>query len=441
MSLPTRQKVRTLQVALHAKAKHSPSYRFYSLYDKVYRADVLSDAYERCRKNGGAAGVDGQTFEDIEAYGVEKWLGELAQELREKRYRPQAVRRAYLPKPDGTQRPLGIPTVRDRVAQMAAVLVLEPIFEADLPPEQYAYRANRSALDAVGKVHSLVNTGHAEVVDADLSGYFDSIPHAELMKSVARRVSDRQMLRLIKSWLEAPVEEIDERGRHHRTTRNKDQGRGTPQGAPISPLLSNLYMRRFVLGWKVLGYEQRLRAYIVNYADDFVICCRGTATPAMAAMREMMRKLRLTVNEEKTRRCRVGDEAIDFLGYTIGRCYSPKTGKVYIGTTPSRETIQRLCREISELTERRWVLIDTEVQVGRINHRLRGWANYFCLGPVSKAYRAVDRHTASRLRQWLRRKHQVQGQGTARFPDAYLYQTLNLLRLTERRRNVAWANA
>ncbi|MGD0948472.1 MAG: group II intron reverse transcriptase/maturase [Candidatus Binatia bacterium] len=441
MSLPTRQKVQTLQVALHAKAKHSPSYRFYSLYDKVYRADVLSEAYERCRKNGGGAGVDGQTFEGIEAYGVKKWLGELAQELREKRYRPQAVRRVYIPKPDGKQRPLGIPTVRDRVAQMAAVLVLEPIFEADLLPEQYAYRANRSALDAVGKVHSLVNTGHAEVVDADLSGYFDSIPHAELMKSVARRVSDRHLLHLIKMWLEAPVEEIDDRGRHHRTTRNKDQGRGTPQGAPSSPLLSNLYMRRFVLGWKVLGHERRLRAYIVNYADDFVICCRGTAMDAMAAMREMMRRLRLTVNDEKTRRCRVGDEAIDFLGYTIGRCYSPKTGKVYIGTTPSKKAIQRLCREISELTERRWQLIDTEVQVGRINHRLRGWANYFCLGPVSRAYRAVDRHTASRLRQWLRRKYQVQGRGTARFPDAYLYQTLNLVRLANRTRNFAWANA
>ncbi|MGH2360958.1 MAG: group II intron reverse transcriptase/maturase, partial [bacterium] len=331
MSLPTLLKVQKLQAALHARAKGSPGYRFYALYDKVYRADVLSEAYERCRKNGGAAGVDGQRFEDIGTYGVEKWLGELAQELREKRYRPQAVRRVYIPKPNGKPRPLGIPTVRDRVVQTAAVLVLEPIFEADLQPEQYAYRANRNALDAVGKVHSLVSTGHAEVVDADLSGYFDSVPHAELMKSVARRVSDKHMLHLIKMWLEAPVEEIDEQGRHHRTTRAKDERRGTPQGAPISPLLSNLYMRRFVLGWKALGHEQRLRAYIVNYADDFVICCRGTARQAMAAMREMMRRLRLTVNEEKTRQCSVRDEAIDFLGYTIGRCYSPKTGKVYIG--------------------------------------------------------------------------------------------------------------
>ena len=441
MSLPTLLKVQKLQAALHAKAKGAPGYRFYALYDKVYRADVLAEAYEQCRKNGGAAGVDGQRFEDIEAYGVEKWLGELAQELREKRYRPQAVRRVYIPKPDGKQRPLGIPTIRDRVAQKAAVLVLEPIFEADLQPEQYAYRAHRSALDAVGKVHSLLSTGHTEVVDADLSGYFDGIAHAELMKSVARRVSDRHLLHLIKMWLEAPVEEIDERGRHHRTTRNKDERRGTPQGAPISPLLSNLYMRRFVLGWKLLGHEQRLRAYIVNYADDFVICCRGTAKQAMAAMRQMMRTLRLTVNEEKTRQCGVWDEAIDFLGYTIGRCYSPKTGKVYIGTKPSKKTIERLCREISELTEPRWLLIDTEKQVGRINRRLWGWSNYFRLGPVSNAYRAVDRHTASRLRRWLRRKHKVQGRGTARYPDAYLYQKLKLVRLQERTRNFAWAQA
>jgi len=290
-------------------------------------------------------------------------------------------------------------------------------------------------------VHSLVNTGHAEVVDADLSGYFDSIPHAELMKSVARRVSDKHVLHLIKMWLEAPVEEVDERGGHHRTTRNKDERRGTPQGAPISPLLSNLYMRRFVLGWKVLGHEQRLGAYIVNYADDFVICCRGTAKQAMAAMRQMMRTLRLTVNEEKTRQCRVWDEAIDFLGYTIGRCYSPKTGKVYIGTKPSKEKIERLCREISELTEPRWLLIDTGEQVARINRRLRGWSNYFCLGPVSKACHAVDRHTASRLRRWLRRKHKVQGRGTARYPDEYLYQELKLVRLQERTRNFAWATA
>lgn len=232
-----------------------------------------------------------------------------------------------IPKPGqkGRYRPLGIPTIKDRVVETAALLILEPIFEADLQPEQYAYRPKRNALDAVRQVHSLLNRGYREVIDADLGGYFDTIPHRELMKSVARRLSDGKMLRLIKGWLETPVEEHDERGHRRRTTRNKDTGRGSPQGSPISPLLANLYMRRFILGWKVLGHEQRLRAHIVNFADDFVICCRGNAKEAMAAMRTMMAKLKLAVNEEKTRLCRIPDETFDFLGYTIGRCYSYQT--------------------------------------------------------------------------------------------------------------------
>jgi group II intron reverse transcriptase/maturase len=210
-----------LQTALHAKAKESPNCRFHALYDKVYRRDVLALAYKRCRANGGAAGVDGQTFEDIERYDLERWLDELTQGLKSRTYRPQPVRRVYIPKPDGKQRPLGIPTIRDRVVQTAAGLVLEPIFEADLPPEQYAYRANRSALDAVKHVHRLIKTGHQQIIDADLSSYFDTVPHAELMKSVARRVVDGAMLHLIKMWLEAPVDETDEDGNQHRTTCNR----------------------------------------------------------------------------------------------------------------------------------------------------------------------------------------------------------------------------
>ncbi len=266
-----------LQTALHSKAKAEPEYRFYALYDKIYRPDVLTVAYHRCRSNKGAAGVDSQTFADIEAYGLEKWLGELTKELKDKTYQSSPVRRVWRPKADGKQRPLGIPTIRDRVVQTAATLVLEPIFEADLQPEQHAYRPERSALDAIKAVQGLLDRGYREVVDADLSGYFDSIPHHELMKCVARRISDGRMLHLLKMWLEAPVEETDESGRTRRSTRNKDEGRGTPQGGVASPLLANLYMRRFVLGWKVLGHAKRLNAHIVNYADDFVICCRGSA--------------------------------------------------------------------------------------------------------------------------------------------------------------------
>jgi len=439
MSLTTPASVQKLQTALHAKAKESPNFRFYALYDKVYRKDVLAYAYERGEANGGAAGVDEQTFEDIKQYGVERWLDELAQELKSRTYQPQPVRRVYIPKPDGKQRPLGIPTIRDRVVQTAAVLVLEPIFEADLPPEQYAYRADRSALDAVQHVRKLINTGHGQIVDADLSSYFDSVPHAELMKSVARRVIDGAMLHLIKMWLEAPVEETDERGNKHRSTRNRDEGRGTPQGSPISPLLSNLYMRRFVLGWKKLGHEKRWKAYTVNYADDLVICCRMGAEQALTAMRRMMSKLKLTVNENKTRVCHLPEEKFDFLGYTFGRCYSAKTGRAYWGTTPSKKRVQRLCQSISEMTRRSQTQQDVGTLVEVLNRKINGWANYFCLGPVSSAYRAVEQHTCRRLRQWLCVKHKEQAGGNTRFPQQALHQKFGLVRLTTRTASFPWA--
>ena len=439
MILATPVSVQKLQTALHAKAKEAPSFRFYALYDKVYREDVLAFAYQCCKANGGAAGVDGQSFADIETYGVERWLGELARELKSRTYQPLPVRRVYIPKPSGGQRPLGVPAIRDRVAQTAAVLVLEPIFEADLPPEQYAYRRDRGALDAVRQVHKLINTGYGEVVDADLSSYFDSLPHAELLKSVARRVVDRAMLHLIKMWLQTTVEETDERGNTRRSTHNRDNGRGTPQGSPLSPLLSNLYMRRFVLGWKKLGHEQRLKARIVNYADDLVICCRGRGAEALAAMGDMMRKLKLTVNETKTRVCQLPEEKFDFLGYTFGRCYSPQTGRAYLGTTPSKQGVRRICAAISQLTQRRQTHLNRATVVTNLNRLTIGWANYFCLGPVSQAYRAVERHTCRRLRQWLCDKHKVQGPGTARFPDVTLHDEFGLVRLTWRTASLPWA--
>ena len=440
MSLTTPESIQKLQTALHAKAKESPDFRFYALYDKVYRKDILAFAYACCKANGGAAGVDRQRFEDIEAYGVERWLDELSHDLKNRTYQPLPVRRVFIPKADGkTQRPLGIPAIRDRAVQVAATLVLEPIFEADLQPEQYAYRKDRSALDAVRHVHKLINTGHREIVDADLSSYFDEISHADLLKSVARRVVDGAMLHLLKMWLEAPVEETDERGNKRRSTRNRDKGRGTPQGSPISPMLSNLYMRRFVLGWKLLGHEKRLGAYIVNYADDLVICCHSGADQALTVMRKMMSKLKLAVNESKTRVCILPEEKFDFLGYTLGRCYSVKTGKAYLGTVPSKKRVQRICQAVSEVTGHHRTQQDAKTIVGTLNRKLIGWSNYFCLGPVSKAYRAVEKHTTRRLRHWLCAKHKVRGQGAARFSDDSLYAEFGLVRLTQRTASFPWA--
>jgi RNA-directed DNA polymerase len=440
-NLSTPESVQKLRRALHAKAKEAPGFRFYALYDKMYRADVLAHAYARCRANGGAAGVDGQRFEDIEAYGVEGWLGELAQELKEKRYQAQAIRRVYIPKPNGKLRPLGIPTIRDRVVQTAAVVVLEPIFEADLQPEQHAYRADRNALTAVREVHRLLNTGHREVIEADLSAYFDSIPHAGLLTSMARRVSDRHVLHLIKMWITTVVEEDEDQGGKKRTTLNRDSKRGIPQGSPISPLLSNVYMRRFVLGWRKLGYAERFGAQIVNYADDLVICCGRQADEALRVMRQLMARLKLTVNEEKTHVSRIPQEHFDFLGYTFGRCYSTKTGRAYLGTRPSKKSIRRMVTAISVETERRWIGRDAQYVVGRLNRKLMGWANYFCLGPVSHAYRAIDAHTRSRLRRWLCSKHKVGRTARSCFPDEYLYETLGLIRLPELTQRLPWAKA
>jgi len=440
-NLATPPSVQKLQTALHAKAKDEPGCRFHALYDKVYREDVLHYAYRCCRADHGAPGVDGVRFEDIDACGAELWLGELAKTLEEKTYRADAIHRVYIPKPNGKLRPLGIPTIRDRVVQTAMVLVLGPIFESDLTPEQYAYRADRNAHDAIRQVHSLLNKGHTQVVDADLAAYFDSIPHAELMKSVARRVVDRHVLHLIKMWLEVPVEETDERGRKKRTTQHRDEKHGIPQGSPLSPLLANLYMRRFVLGWQRKGFDARLQARIVTYADDLVICCKGSAAQALEAMRSLLRQIKLTVNEEKTRVCQLPGETFDFLGYTFGRCYSPRTGRAYLGTHPSKKSIRRVVQRLHAETDQRTGRLDTAVIVQRLNRLLQGWAGYFCLGPVSKSYRALDQYTIRRLRRWLCHKHKVKSHGFARFPDGYFYTRLGLVRLALLTKTLPWANA
>ena len=417
MVLEPPESVRKLQMALQAKAKGAPSYRFYLLYDKLYRKDVLQYAYDRCKANQGAPGVDKQDFADIAAYGEDRWLGELAEKLHRRTYRAEAVRRVWIPKAEGKKlRPLGIPRIADRVVMTAAMVVLEPIFEVDMPAEQHVYRPNLSAHTAVGSVNRLINEGHTRIIDADLADYFGSIPHAELLKSVARRVSDRHLLHLIKMWLEAPVEEDDGRGGKTRTTTARDTGR-----------------RR--------GLEARLGAKIVVYADDLVICCRGNAEEAMSEMRRLMMQLKLTVNEAKTHIRRLPQERFAFLGYDFGRYYSPKTGRAYLCPQPSKASVKRVIGKIRHATARNVLWLSAEEMVTGLNRVLVGWANYYSLGPVYQAYSAIDRYTPLRLRRWLRNKHKISNTGARCFSYEFLYDTLGLVQLSSLVRSLPRAKA
>ena len=425
--------VEKLQISLQTKAKAEPVFRFYALWDKVYRKDILLEAYRRCRANAGAAGVDGETFERIDAQGAERWLGMLREELISGHYTPKPLLRVWIPKSNGGQRPLGIPTIRDRVVQMAAVLIIGPILEADLLPQQYGFRPGLDAKMALRRVYwHVTQHGRREVVDADLRDYFTSIPHAPLMRCLSRRIVDGRMLHVIKSWLTAPVVEIvDERP--VQTTEARRTKRGTPQGGVISPLLANCYFRRFLLAWHNHGHQDQFDACVVNYADDFVICCRpGNAEAAMTRMAALMTRLGLEVNTAKTRIARLPEESFDFLGYTVGRFYG-KDGRPYIGTRPSRKSVKSLLRRLHERTSRQWYIDEPESTVARISSMIRGWCGYFDQGPVIEIYDLIRAYTERRIRRWLMRRAGRRGAGFRQIPKEYLYETLGLYSVPRRR--------
>src|SRR5215468_2928593 len=424
----TPDKIRNLQRKLYCKAKAEPAFRFYVLYDKICREDILRHAYGLARANAGAPGVDGVTFEQIEERGLEGWLAGLREELVSKTYRPDPVRRVMIPKPNGEgERALGIPTIRDRVVQTAAKIVLEPIFEADFEDNSYGYRPARGAVDAVKDAHRRLSRGYTDIVDADLARYFDSIPHDDLLKSVARRVADGSVLRLIKLWLKAPIEERGSDGKR-RIVGGKRNKRGTPQGGVASPLFANIYMNRFLKHWRLSGCDQAFQAHVVAYADDFVILSRGRAGEALTWTKGVITKLGLTLNEAKTSLRDARQERFTFLGYSFGPHWYKANGKWYLGASPSKKSMQRLKTKVGDLLVPGNIAPWPEVR-DTLNKSLRGWSNYFCYGTRRSAFRSVDRYTYERVRDFLARRHKVAGRGTRRFSYDAVYGELGLLRL------------
>jgi RNA-directed DNA polymerase len=432
MVLTTPDRSRTLQRKLYAKAKQEPAYRFYALYDKLYRADILSHAWRLVKAHKGSPGVDGMSFEAIErGEGRATFLRELAQDLKDKTYRAHPVRRVMIPKADGSLRPLGIPTIRDRVAQMAVKLIIEPIFEADFCSNSYGFRPKKSAHDAVDDIANALWAGYTQGIDADLSQYFDSIPHAKLMAVVAERIVDGGILHLIHLGLKASVIGEDDKGVKRTVGGGKANRKGTPQGGVISPLLANCYLHLLDRIWQRRHLKDKRQAPLVRYADDFVVMCRREVQEPLNVVRRVMARLGLSLNEAKTHMVDASQASFNFLGFSIRMSRGLRTGKPYPHVRPSDKSLRKIKTQLTALTGRELIPIALEKIVGNVNRSLRGWVNYFHYRNSNQVMEKVKTHAEHRLRRHLMKRHKVKdrGIGEGRFPSVDLYRRYGLYKV------------
>jgi len=417
IELPTPDKVRELQKKLYLKSKAERKYHFYSLYDKVCRLDVLEESWRRVRTNRGAGGVDKETIETIEASGAEIFLVQLQKELIGKTYQSQAVKRVWIPKANGSQRPLGIPTVKDRVVQTAVKIMIEPIFEADFQDCSYGFRPNRSAHQAIKEVGKLLNCGLVNVIDADISDYFNNISHRKLLKLVAERITDGQILWLIKQWLECEVLEEGEIRR---------QITGTPQGGVISPLLANIYLNVLDRNWQRKNYPIRngLNARLIRYADDLLILTNKSATLPLRLLGNELKQLGLELNSEKTKVISAEESTFSFLGFSFRKSLNLTKTKRVAYFFPSAKAQKAVRAKIREVAQNRPVKI-TEV-IKKLNPILRGWVNYFRIGNSAGTFNKIRDYTAMKVRGFIRRRQVRDGYGWKRIASEFLYGNLGL---------------